>query len=330
LIRLLKIGGSIAALALGLHLLDWDKLVAGASRIDLYSFLIALALALLSIGTTGLRWIYIVHWLAPAPEKVHWRVYCVGTFFNSFTPANVGGDVYRVFALRQYAGDGEITGLVAAVTLERILGLASFLCGYLIALGAWTVIDREAIGNLPKLLIYPAAPAAAFLAIMALLPLMRGLPGHLPILSRHPGLMQQVSKFQFGIRLAVTRNLGMLGILSVLAWGLWVATVAVVAARLGVAMPLALLATIVSLTEIIRLIPISFQGIGIREGVFSALVGLAGWPAANGFAAAAVAYAAMSLALVISGLAGGLLTLTTSQGIASGSGKTPVKAPHCG
>ncbi len=328
MIRLLQIGGSIVALALGLDLLDWNRLEASASQIDLGSFLIALALAVASIATTGLRWICIVRRLAPAPELVQWRIYFLGTFFNSFTPANIGGDIYRVIALRSYAGDRATSGLVAAVTVERIFGLASFLCGYLVALAARAVTVGWAIMKLPGLLIYPAVPAAAILAIVALLPLTRQLPGRLPPMSRHAGLIQQLLKFQLGIRLATTRNLGMLGILSVLAWGLWVATVAVVAARLGIRMPITLLATVVSVTEIIRLIPISFQGIGIREGVFSGLVGLAGWPAPDGFVTAAVAYAALSLALAIAGLVGGLLSLATVQSVARNSDKTRVKARH--
>jgi uncharacterized protein (TIRG00374 family) len=309
MMRVLQIAGSIAAVLLGLCLLPWDKLVAGASRIDLVSFLIALALALASVATTGLRWIYIVRRLAPVPVMEHWRIYCLGAFFNSFTPANIGGDVYRVAALCPYATAYSISSLVAAVTVERILGLCSFLLGYLISLAAQAAIDMHTTAQLPRSLLYPAVPVAAALAAMAMLPLVRHLHYRLPLLSRHPRLLGQLRNFQRGAQLAITRNLGVLGILSVLAWVLWVATVAVVASQLDLGLPVTLLAMIVSVTEIIRLIPLSFQGIGIREGVFSALVGLAGSAPATGFVAAAVAYAALSLALAISGLSGGLLTL---------------------
>jgi hypothetical protein len=93
----------------------------------------------------------------------------------------------------------------------------------------------------------------------------------------------------------------------------------VVASPLNLGLPIALLAMIVSLTEIIRLVPISFQGIGVREGVFSALAGLAGSSPASGFVVAAVAYAALSLALAISGVIGGLLSLALQRHIPRGA-----------
>jgi uncharacterized protein (TIRG00374 family) len=307
--RFLQIVGSIAALALGLYLLHWDRLAAGASRIDLASFVLALAAALASIAATGLRWICIVRRIVTVPAIQHWRIYCLGTFFNSFTPANIGGDVYRVAALRPRTEGHAIANLVAAVTVERILGLWSFLFGYLVSFAAYVATSPYGITRLPSLLLYPVAPIAAAVVGIALLPWLQRLHVRLPVVPRLAGLGRRLRNFQLGIRLAITRNLVAPVVLSFVAWALWVTTVAVVASRLELDLPIALLAMLVSLTEIIRLIPVSFQGIGIREGVFSALVGLAGGVPANGFVVAAVAYAALSLALAMSGIIGFLLSL---------------------
>ena len=67
MIRLLQIVGSIIALLIGLHLLNWQQLWQSASRIDVLSLLLGLLLAVASVGLVGLRWIYIVRRIAPAP-----------------------------------------------------------------------------------------------------------------------------------------------------------------------------------------------------------------------------------------------------------------------
>ena len=89
------------------------------------------------------------------------------------------------------------------------------------------------------------------------------------------------------------------------------AAVAVIASRMGLTVPLVLLAAVVSLTELVRLIPVSFQGIGIREGAFSALIGMAGGSPEIGFIVAAVAYAALSIALAVCGVIAWLLGLVS-------------------
>ena len=75
--------------------------------------------------------------------------------------------------------------------------------------------------------------------------------------------------------MAISANLWRLGGLSLLAWASWAATVLTIGSNLNLNLPIATVAMIVSLTEIIRLVPISFQGIGIREGAFFNLIGLA-------------------------------------------------------
>ena len=58
------------------------------------------------------------------------------------------------------------------------------------------------------------------------------------------------------------------------------------------------------LTELIRFVPISFQGIGLREGSFALFVGLAGGEPEAGFVVAGLAYLGMSVSLVLAGLIG--------------------------
>lgn len=326
MIRLLQIVGSIIALLIGLHLLNWQQLWQSASRIDVLSLLLGLLLAVASVGLVGLRWIYIVRRIAPAPLYEQCRLYCLGTFFNSFTPANIGGDVYRVLALRSWTADRSVSGLLAAVTVERILGLGSFLAGYLLALAAHMAITRGEARHLPGLLLYPAPPALLVLLVMVLLPRFR-LDPFLPMRFRSGRIGGRLHDFELGARMAISANLWRLGGLSLLAWVSWAATVLTIGSNLNLNLPIATVAMIVSLTEIIRLVPISFQGIGIREGAFSVLIGLAGGSPATGFVVAAVAYAVMSLALALSGVVGAALGLIPQQWLAGAANRVGVNSP---
>ena len=59
-----------------------------------------------------------------------------------------------------------------------------------------------------------------------------------------------------------------------------------------------------SIVEIIRFIPISIQGIGIREGSFSLMLTLLAYPPEFGFAIALVGYAILTISQLIFGTLG--------------------------
>ena len=58
------------------------------------------------------------------------------------------------------------------------------------------------------------------------------------------------------------------------------------------------------LVELIRLIPISIQGIGVREGMFAYFCGKLGISPEAGFILGTVSYLALSLSIVIAGFFG--------------------------
>ena len=99
MMRLLQVGVSIAAVALGLHFLPWYSL-RDIVRIDLASFAAALALALISIAVTGLRWIYIVRRLTTALAREHWRIYLLG---NLLQQLHAGEHRWRCLSYRRLA-----------------------------------------------------------------------------------------------------------------------------------------------------------------------------------------------------------------------------------
>lgn len=312
--RGLQLLGSVAALLASLYFLRWNQLTAAAARIDLLTFLLALILSLISLAVLGFRWIAIVRSLAPAPLTEQWRIYFIATFLNSFTPANLGGDIYRAVKLRPWARRRSTAALVAALGVERVVGLCSYFAGYLLALGLQVLRSPQATLGMNRAFILPALPVAAALVTIVSLPRLwrhRRLLRPFRMLDRVFG--RHLRDFYRGLLLSTRSKVAVLALLSSLAWAAWVAATAVVSTRLGLNISLPLLAMIVTLTELARLIPVSFQGVGIREGVFSALVGLGGGSLEIGFMVAAITYAALSLALLLSGVIGWILGIARPE-----------------
>ena len=94
---------------------------------------------------------------------------------------------------------------------------------------------------------------------------------------------------------------------SLFALGLWIACVQFVAIRLGLDLAWTFLAAVVTATELVRLLPVTVQGLGLREGAFAALFGVSGYSPESGFVLGAVAYLALSAALVLTGAVGAAL-----------------------
>ena len=82
---------------------------------------------------------------------------------------------------------------------------------------------------------------------------------------------------------------------------LWVLAVWLVASDLGMKIPLLSLGANVVLTELVRLVPVTIQGIGLREGTFAYLLASLGESAEAGFVLGAVSYVALSCAIIVCG-----------------------------
>ena len=290
---------SVALVALALYLLDWQTLAGVAGRTSLASFAAAVVLVLVSFAFLALRWLAIIAGSVTLPARESLRVYFHASFFNSFTPANIGGDVYRASALKSHApGLGVV---LLALLRERLFGLLSFLVGYGACLGLLRLGNPAAYAQLDPLFDLALVPVLiAVLALTASAPVLRRLLAvrWIAARARLSRLLEEIG------RAMVLHSPGeflLLLALSALALIAWIGAVGIIAANLGVALALPLLGAIAVLTELVRLVPVSLQGIGIREGSFSVLVGLAGGSPESGFVLGAWSYLALSLALLACG-----------------------------
>lgn len=281
----LKWGASLGLLVAAFHLLDWRSLVESATRLTPWVFVATVILASTPMVPLLVRWYFLADgeggWYACSAR------YLYANLLNAVSPGNLGGDAYRFFAFRTERRSA--MALVAILLRERLLGLASMLIGLLAG-----VVGMQIAGTGPGQGIWRTLGLASATGLAALF-MLPWLVRRVPVPARWHGPAQAA------IAVGTTRNNAALVGWSLLALALWIAVVAFVAARLGLDVPWHVLLAIATSAEFIRIVPVTVQGLGLREGAYAALFGFSGYAPEAGFVLGAAAYLAHSVALVLTG-----------------------------
>lgn len=246
------------------------------------------------------RWKILLEALGSSPGfKKLCESYLVAIFFNNFLPSNVGGDVVRVRDSARAAGS-HTTSLTVAV-LDRVIG---FVALYFIAATAFLLggsLVRELAGARVILL----GLTALFLALFAIF--LRS--GMVTAIVERAGLRRfpwAYGKFE-SVQAAVNAYRARKGALIeafVLSLGLQLLAVSyffMVARALRIPLEFGACLLMVPLCTLIQAIPISFNGWGLREGVYVVYFNQVGLPRESALAFSIVA-AGLVVILSISGL----------------------------
>jgi uncharacterized protein (TIRG00374 family) len=234
-----------------------------------------------------------------------WKVcayYHVGLFFNNFLPANIGGDIARIADASRYGPTR--AAAVSTVLLDRMIGTVALA-------GLALVTTLPAIDQFHLTVVYLMVVAFFLVSVglvwavfhPALLPMaervlsrigLGGLRPHLDDLAgRLHGFRGQRRLFMqlFAVALVVQVSR--------------IAVHVLVARALGIAVPLPYFFLFVPLLAVIVSLPISMNGIGVREGAGVVLFGLVGVGRAHAFSLQFTTY----LVAVAVSLIGGLVFL---------------------
>ncbi len=202
--------------------------------------------------------------------------YFVGLFFNNFLPANIAGDLARISAARGHSG--RAAPVFSATLMDRMLGaLAVGTLGLVAILVAWPwfhdpVIDAVVVGLFVfSLLMYLAVFRRD---------LLRAVEWPFRALHLH-GLEGRIARLMdelHGYRDQSTKLAGLL------AFGALIQVMRVfmhlsVARALGLRVPAGAIFVLVPILACVVMLPISLNGIGVREGasvILFRLVGLSG------------------------------------------------------
>jgi len=301
----LRLSGSLAILLAALYLLDWGAVRGAVQKISGPGLVWAFGITMLHFLVLGWRWNLIVQQAVPRPVLDHLGHYFLASFLNSFTPANLGGDLYRVLLLRTYAPDGKT--VIIAVLRERYLGLLSYLLAAVFLLALVYLGKPAAVAGITPLLAYTGfAAAVGVIVLLAAPPLLRRLAGDLED-SRWPLVARGVKMLCEACRIGSVARGALLLLYSLAGVALWVLAVKLVANDMELPLGWPAIGSTVVLTELLRMLPVTIQGIGLREATFAYLLGLLGSSPESGFVVGAVSYVILTCALLACGVLGWIL-----------------------
>ena len=298
--RLLKLMISVALVVLAFHLLDVRTILDTTKGGSASSFAIAVILNILAFFVMGLRWHLLIAPGVPRTFLAHMGVYLKGTFLNTFTPANLGGDAYRLAVLRKKVKSSGV--LVKLLLRERILGLY----GYVIVFALAYMWVLPSLGSSVRLTSNPYTYGAILALGVLILPFVAEPLGRQIVkLVRHKVGTTRIPKLESwaetGASLFSPKGVLPLMLLTILGVVLWIASIKIIGDGFAVSIPLTHLAAVATLVEIIRLVPLTIQGIGLREGVFAYLLNFLGHSPEQCYVVGAVSYLALSLAIILCG-----------------------------
>lgn len=239
-----------------------------------------------------------------------WKVcayYHVGLFFNNFLPANIAGDFSRMVDASRYGASR--ASALSTVLVDRLIGTLALA-------GLALVTTLPAIDKFHLSLVYLALVGFFALSVTILWAVFH--PGLLPAVERvlaRIGLgglkphLDELAERLHAFRGNRTLLLGLLGVALVVQVSR-IGVHVLVARALGVSVPLPYFFLFVPLLAVIVSLPISLNGIGVREGAGIVLFGMVGVGRADAFALQFTTY----LVAVAVSLLGGVVFLVRLPG----------------
>lgn len=193
--------------------------------------------------------------------------YFVGLFFNNFLPTSIGGDVVRIFDLRKMIGNGNAAA--ASVVAERVL--ASVTLGLIVLSGA--ALNAQALaGYRGLILIFTFICAASFVAVIyshklsawlkrsdsALSLRLRGVADSIQTAVENRPVLLKVLFYSFICQVMVV-----------------LVNLAIIKA-FGLKVPIAFVFLFIPMIFAISMLPVSLNGLGVREAAYVYFFGRVG------------------------------------------------------
>lgn len=237
-------------------------------RVQPLWILAAMSMHGLMVGVSVWRWQLLLdaqHVRLPARALA--ESFWVALFFNNFLPSNIGGDVVRIADTSRQAGSKTLATTI--IFVDRVLGLLA-----LLSVGALGALSARAVGiDIPGTA-WIEAGALAALALCLLLffaPSLLDL-GFAPVRAfGSPWVIERLRTLQQTLARFRAQPSALAGALvgAVLVQGVIVAFYTLTARSLSIPLPLVMAAVLVPVALVVQMAPVSINGFGVREAVFS-------------------------------------------------------------
>jgi uncharacterized membrane protein YbhN (UPF0104 family) len=265
------------------------------------SVCIATGLWLLSQAVAAFRWRLIL-----GDNTLTWsyllRLYIIGSFFGLFLPASVGGDAVR--ALAAVRSSDRAGRAIASVLIDRgfgVVAVIAYAClGLILAPASAAALGGDAVNwHVPVLAVIGLGVLAACVALLLRrTPRMRSVwhdgRATLGDLARSPSRLRRVCA------------------LAILSQGLVILLWYTLAQGMNFQLPVSTFLWAVPLVSLGALLPITFAGLGVREGIWLILLAHTGIPPAQ-----IVSFSLLYFACnILVGITGGILFVSSGTSVA--------------
>ena len=303
-ILLTVVGG--AFLATKLNWTEFHQIIQGAELRWIF-------LAVTAYGGTVL--VSVLRWhllLEVAGAAVGWgrtaQLIFSGLFFNSILPGVMGGDVMRAYWAARDAPQARAAAVVS-ILLERVLGLtATVVVGAVLIIPRWTELNHHPVTH---------AGATAFLFVSALLTVILILLGHPAsgrwLAGKHAvGWRKVAGEGAQACHICLTHPVGAgVGLaLSILSQLLLVCLFFSVSRAVNLQADFWQLASVLPMVVMVTVLPITWNGLGLREAAFATFLGVFGVATAQSVAISLGGFAV----ILMWNLVGGAVYLLTGVG----------------
>jgi uncharacterized membrane protein YbhN (UPF0104 family) len=255
------------------------------------------AIAVVTILLTVWQW----HGLANAnglrrPYRRCLHLELGGDVFDAALPSSIGGDFVRATSLA--ATKEERVPAAASVVLRRLCNFPG-----MVVITAVGLAGTLTLGYASRIRPFSLGVVAGGLVLVALaLSPAMGLLGHWGLLKRGPGvavakLLGSLHEFR-GQRSYLVQATGR----GLLFWAAVVASQSMFIVALGIHIPLAYSALVITTATAVTMLPISLGGYGLREGAFAAFLAAGGHATSAQGAAVGVCITIQTLALGVIGI----------------------------
>jgi hypothetical protein len=272
-----KIAVSLALLAYLLSTTDLGALNDRLRAADLVDLLAAVLCFALMLALATWRWQLLLGALgAPAPMRRLTASYLVATFFNNFLPSNIGGDIVRVRDSKPLTGSTATS--LAVVGIDRVLGFGAL---YLLAAVAFVLAPADVRGLAgARVVLLALALLFGFLAYVFFRPGTARWIMSVTRLSSIDWAREQFEEVQGAVHAYRTNiaTIWVAGAASVALQALVVLYYLAIARGLGIALPASAAFLMVPLCTLLQAVPVSFNGWGLREGLFALYFSQVGLP----------------------------------------------------
>ena len=296
----LRVAVSGLLLAYLIKLSAFTEIARAFSRIDPLYLLAFFLLYLLSASVMALRWkVLLKTWDVEQRFTTLFRIIMTGLFLNNFLPGSLGGDAYRLFAGGR--DTGKVEAVAATIFYERVLSYASLVTLGLVALSIRFDLTSDWL--------FWLLLGGVFLALIGII-LVSTLPAFGRWAENFVGRFSFAERFRlkdwvhsFRFKVNHPAMLAWVFLLSFLIQFTDVYAFRVIAAAIQLPVKLTDLLLFVPLLYLAILLPLSFNGIGIRESIFVMFASSWGITSAD-----AVAFSLTVFALNLAGsLIGGII-----------------------